>query len=934
MLRCSLLLLFLFLSPFPTRAEPEYGRDILPLLERWCFECHDAASEKGGVNLERYRDHAAVMRERRIWGEVFNKVEAREMPPPRRPDQPSEAERKLLLQWIAGIAAAPDPTLGVPDPGRPPLRRLTRLEYNNTVRDLLGLPFDLFIFPERLPFSDKSYYQPASGRMGDTVEVKMREYGQKYPVLLPGAGLPGDNRAEHGFTNRGDANNLSPLLLEKLVAFAGELVRHPQLPEYSPVFARLLGLDPAGLPRTIGKPVTGEIERAPGVHLVPALAPELTVWRKSPASPDWPQDFRNQVAEAHASGRGGVLDIPKELGNATIAGKGGLIKATFGQRVLTVNPDADLWLPGFATARAVSGNLLLTNKVKGGKVFELTFDVRGEDEDEGVVRLGVFVLGRKGQRGEVTLTARFSDATESVNSASLEPGPEGTTFFSFAAHPGETIQKLRVDGSAFSGEYVLLDDLAFITNGRPQIARKPEAPADGTPVAELLEKSAGPVVAPPVHQRLADFMTRVFRRPASVEEIEGYLSLYEQSRAGGKSEADAMRDTVQALLSSPGFLYLSEPVVPGGGAVRSLDGFELASRLAYFIWASSPDEELLRLAGEGRLREESVLEAQTRRLLRDPRSRELGESFAVQWLRLDQLYTSKPDRELFPDFYQGPQGKSTLHSSQLREALLLFETVLVEDRSILDFINADYTWLNGALAKAYHLSELTSDGKPVSEVQASGTRELKTTKHDGDRWTRVTLADRTRGGYLTMGAPLTVTSLPFRTSPVKRGAWLLETIFHRPPTEPKVAFSVSNDTKEAALQMSIRQRFEAHRDKPACFSCHVRLDPPGFALERFDAVGRLREKDGDQPVDTRGEWNGVAFDGPAEYKALLAREPRAFVRGFTEHLLSYALGRKLELYDLPTVTSLCDHVEAEGCRLSALITGIVKSGPFRQVRNE
>jgi hypothetical protein len=183
-----------------------------------------------------------------------------------------------------------------------------------------------------------------------------------------------------------------------------------------------------------------------------------------------------------------------------------------------------------------------------------------------------------------------------------------------------------------------------------------------------------------------------------------------------------------------------------------------------------------------------------------------------------------------------------------------------------------------------------------------------------------------------MAAPLVVTSLPFRTSPVKRGAWLLETVFNRPPTEPKVAFAVANDTKEAAQQMSIRQKFEAHRNQAACYSCHVRLDPPGFALERFNPVGQWRESDGGQAVDAKGEWQGIPFNGPDEFKSILTRNPDEFTRGFIEHLLSYALGRELEIYDMPTVADIQNSARADGWRLSRIVVEIAKSYPFTNTR--
>jgi len=392
------------------------------------------------------------------------------------------------------------------------------------------------------------------------------------------------------------------------------------------------------------------------------------------------------------------------------------------------------------------------------------------------------------------------------------------------------------------------------------------------------------------------------------------------------------------VLASPSFLFLAETVRPEAGPVRRLDGFEVAARLSTFLWSSTPDAELLEAARTGRLAATTGVVAQTRRLLRDQRVRELSESFAVQWLRLDQLYTAQPDREIFKAFYSGPQGKDTLHAAMLLEALLLFETVLVEDRSVLDFLAADYTWLNPRLARLYGFE--VGRGASAAEIVAAAAagqpnRELRQNDRDANhRWTRVALRDRNRGGFPTMAGPLTVTSLPFRTSPVKRGAWLLETVFNRPPQEPKVAFAVSNDTKEAAQSLSIRERFEAHRNKPECYSCHIRLDPPGFALERFDPIGAWREQDGGAPVDARAEWNGVAFDSPAGFKDAVLRNPEEFTRGFIEHLLAYALGRKLEFFDLPAVAEIQRQARPGGYRFSAIVEGIVTSYPFLQVRNQ
>ncbi|MBL9159282.1 MAG: DUF1592 domain-containing protein [Verrucomicrobiales bacterium] len=881
-------------------------------LESYCLECHDDLAKKGGLDLSRFLTEDDVMADREVWAAVHEKIESHQMPPPKEYAQPTDADRTALLAWIEDIAARPDPALEARDPGKPVLRRLTRLEYNNAIRDLFGLEMDIFAFPERLPLRDKSYFQPATGVMPAEIRVEMREYGAKYPVLCPQLGLPGDHRAEHGYRNRGDTQDFSPLLLENYLAAALTIVNAPELPRRSRVFADLLGLEESSLGFS-PKAEDGELGRKP--KLLTSFAPDIETIPDAGGNAIPLADFRRRLAEAHAQGLGGVFDVPKSVANQTIEGKGGLIRAAFGNRSLTINPNADLWIAAFATAKATSAPAILTNKEKGAKVFELTFDIESDDAEEGVEHLGFCLVGRRGQSGTVKLTAIFTDATEQTISRDMAEGEAGTTFVSFSAPPGEAVKKLVVDGSGFSGDYVLLDDLAVIQSSlgfspnlpRPELGLKPK----------LL--SASPV------ERLNAFADRAFRRPLSDEERATFRTLFHQVQAAGASEADAMRQAVAAVLASPALLYVEANGTPGDAPVTPLEDHELATRLALFLWASTPDEELLALAREGRLHDPAVLEAQTRRMLKDPRSRELSESFAVQWLRLDQLQSAKPDPELFKSFYYGPQNKGTLHGSALAEALLLFETVQIEDRPILDFLAADYTWLNSQLSRLYGIPLAGSED--ITDAPAGTNRELRVKNDRAAIWRRVTLDDANRGGFATMSAPLIVTSLPFRTSPVKRGAWILETLFNRPPTEPKVAFAIENDTKEAAQQMSIREKFELHRNQAACQSCHIRLDPPGFALERFDPVGQWTPD-----ADAKGEWSGRAFDGPAGFKAILAENPHEFTRGFIEHLLSYAITRKLGIHDMPEVARIQQAAEADGWKFSRVVVEIAKSYPFTHVR--
>ncbi len=907
---------------------------IIPFLDQYCLDCHDSEMMEGGFNMDGYQTLDDVLARREPWSNVYEKLESGQMPPPKRKNLPDTPERLEVLRWIETMAALPDPMLGTQDPGAPIIRRLNRLEYNNTVRDLLDLDVDIFTFSERLPIQ-KGYFDLQSNQLPDHVEVNVREYGSKAPVLLPFAGLPGENRAAHGYNNRGDAMNVTPLLLEKYIDLANQIVNEPTLPFRSPYFASLIGVDPSTLPKpTKLKTSVGVVASKP-VGSASSYAPNNNIT----TSVEKLEVFRGELTKAKAKGNGGIFDVPEGLSNATVAGKGGLIRVQFGsgsEKQLTINPNADLWLVPFATAKETSGELLIANKDKGDKDYELTFEVKNGSAEERIVLLGCCVLARRNQTGVIQLTATLTDNSTLVREIQFNEN-DGNQFVSFRAPGRMGIKKLRVDGDDFSGDYVLLDDIGFVTNGKPQNSL-PTVEVETKPEKEAFELQ---LLKGSPRERLEKFLARAFRRPPSESEIKRYDGLFQSLQSRGLEEAAAMTQVARAVLSSTGFLFQQDVKDDDAKSVRSLTSHELANRLSYFLWSSMPDEELRQLADNQQLQNPKVREEQVLRMLRDPKARELSESFAVQWLRMDQLYTAKPDSDLFPGFYKDIQGKNTLHASLMVEALLLFETIMLEDRSILELIDADFTWLNPRLVTHYGLQ---SEANPMLTAMANEdgiqitnqeTREnLQPAKINDKQWFRVPLNSKNRGGIMTMGGPLTLTSLPFRTSPIKRGAWILETVFNRPPSEPKVAFAIEDDTKEGAQNLSIRERFEAHRNKPACYSCHIRLDPPGFALEHFDATGQWREKDGTRAVDASSEWNGKAFNGPAAFKKLIADNPNEFTRGFIEHLLSYALGRKLSIHDMPTVLKIQKECEKDGWRFSRLLIEISNSYPFTHIRND
>jgi hypothetical protein len=407
-------------------------------------------------------------------------------------------------------------------------------------------------------------------------------------------------------------------------------------------------------------------------------------------------------------------------------------------------------------------------------------------------------------------------------------------------------------------------------------------------------------------QILAALARRAFRRHVTDVDLNPLLAFYER----GRRERDfdyGVQSAVEAMLVSPDFLFRVErdPKTAAPGAVYRLNDFELASRLSFFLWSSIPDDELLNLAENGRLKNPLVLQQQTRRMLDDPRSQAFVSNFGGQWLHLRNLDTITPDPDLFPGFDEG------LKQSFRRETELFFESVLRENRSVFDLLDVNYTFLNQRLAEHY------------------GVRGVY-----GSQFRRVALSDPNRSGLLGQGSILTVTSYPNRTSVVQRGKWVLENLLGAPPPPaPPDVPDLKPHGKDGRL-LSMREQMDAHRANPICASCHTRMDPIGFALENYDAVGRWRTIDAGAVIDASGKLpDGTKFSGPAELKKILLSEHRdEFATTVTEKLLTYGLGRGLESYDAPAVREIMREAARDGYRLPTLINAIINSKPFQMRR--
>jgi cytochrome c551/c552 len=448
----------------------------------------------------------------------------------------------------------------------------------------------------------------------------------------------------------------------------------------------------------------------------------------------------------------------------------------------------------------------------------------------------------------------------------------------------------QVDSVVISGPYKVTG--RGVTPSRDRIfACRPSTAADELPCARII---------------FAKLTRRAFRRTVTDADIRPLLAFYERGRAEGDFDHGIQR-ALEAMLVSPDFLFRVErdPKDAAAGSVYRISDFALASRLSFFLWSSIPDDQLLDLAEQGKLKDPLVLQQQVRRMLDDPKSEALVDNFAGQWLYLRNLELSKPDPDVFPAY------DDSLRQAFRTETSLFFQNILREDHSVLELLDANYTFLNQRLAEHYGIPNVY-----------------------GTQFRKVTLTDPNRGGILGQGSVLTVTSYPNRTSVVQRGKWILETLLGAPPPPPPANVPDLVPHGKDGKLLTLRQQMEQHRANPVCASCHARMDQLGFALENYDGVGKWRDKDGGNIIDASGKLpDGSKFVGPAGLKKILLTERRDdFIATATQKLLLYALGRGLEYYDEPSVRSIVRQAAKDDYRMSAIITDIVKSAPFQMRR--
>ena len=559
-------------------------------------------------------------------------------------------------------------------------------------------------------------------------------------------------------------------------------------------------------------------------------------------------------------------------------------------------------------------------------VFEILPDgpLRIEPHDLEVTidgeRIGLLTVGKRPDPDDPRgLYVPEIEALEVRTPVTAGPHTVGVAFLRKTSAEPEGIRKLYLrpfTGEGSGGDSRYQPYVESVTISGP-FESSGARPVEGTPSRERIftcRPAAGDAAtaagdeAACARAILTTIARRAYRRPVTDDDVARLLTFFDRGRAAGSFD-NGIEMALRRLLVSPEFLFRVErdPADVAAGGNYRLSDLELASRLSFFLWSSIPDDELLAAAERGELGDARVFEAQVERMLADPRSEALVGNFAGQWLTLRNAAAVRPDEDEFPDFGEG------LRQAFRRETELLFDSVLREDRSALDLLAADYTFVNERLARHYGIPNVR-----------------------GSHFRRVDLddADAARGGLLGHGSILTVTSYANRTSPVNRGKWVLENILGTPPPPPPPDVP-ELATAEGAEPLSMREAMEQHRANPVCASCHRLMDPLGLSLESFDAIGRWRDREaGGAAIDASGELpDGTPFDGPAGLKAALLRHPDRFVTTVTEKLMTYALGRGVEHYDAPAIRAIVRDAAGDDYRLSSIVKGVVRSTPFQMRRS-
>src|SRR5579871_3247450 len=762
----------------PANDWPVFQKTVLPFLAEHCSVCH-GEKRSGDVRLDQFQDEMSLVKESATLDRVQAMLRKHAMPPMKRP-QPSPEAVQPVLAWLEAFSQRRERESRL---DRVTMRRLNRTEYNNTIRDLLGVDF----------------------RPGDD-----------FPADVPGL----------GFDTVAGVLSVSPVLMEKYLTAAEKVAR-----------TAVFGSDPMEPERTAHQPF----------FTADAFSKNTNV------KFDYYETGMSLPSALHVTQR------------FAVAGEYRLRAIMRGVRPAGSNPvELAFWIDG--------------KKVHEAKIPVPNTRVEGRAPGE---MNGLWAECRLPiTAGEHWLAVTIERMYEGLPAAYKGPKPAPDIPKPASARPERIIRAT----DAFFPMY--LDVVG------PYEQAKGPVPAS---VKKIFGTEPGLRDLACARRVLANLSRRAYRRPVTDQEVAALVQRVAAVQKNGDSLEEGFCLAIEQILISPHFLFRIEKASTG-----QLSDHELATRLSYFLWSSMPDDELLRLADEGRLHDPATLEAQVRRMLNDNKAIALVENFGDQWLQTRALESHMVDRVRYAEF------TDYTRLSMQRETDLFFEHILRADCSILDFLDGDYTFVNQRLAEFYGIPGVK--GHAFRKVSLKGTQ---------------------RGGVWTQASVLTVSSYANRTSPVLRGKWMLETLLNAPPPAPPPNVPAL-DEQAVGKVVSLRQMLNEHRANASCASCHARMDPLGFALEHFDAIGGWRAKDGKFGIETAGTLpDGRSFQDHQELRALLKADARAFTEGLAEKMLIYALGRGLESSDKQSVRAIADRVARDGYRFSSLVLGIVQSDAFQ-----
>jgi hypothetical protein len=847
----------------PSTRVGDFKTGVQPILEEHCYDCHGQKKTRGKVDLTELTSWADLERNPLLIEKMIGALDKNEMPPEEE-TQPSDSQRKFMLSELnkAFQNAVSHGHGQAVIPLR--LRRMNRFEYGNAVRDLFDLKSWVYSINDRIIRDHNNYFRPESREMPKVVSVGNRIMGLQQLLenrLLGVMAFPKDPPAENGFNNRGDHLSLSPVLMESFLELSRSIVNAENFDQNCRAWDELFE-DPSST-KPNARRTSIAVDRSVATR---STGLTISAWiRPSKTTDHW-----QTIVRREDSWRRQLLAI-------------GRTGDTWG-----------LWMGAGIAGRYEEFGASVDPKVLGdGEWHHVagTFDGK---------QIALYVDGN--QVGNKALLGK-------LQMQSTEPMAVG-------AHGEEPfhgdLNDVRLYRSGLSK-----DQVESLAAGDQDVAK--EEMVGSWKMPEKVRPKLKQPIEEIAHRRIQKFLLRAFKSPPDEKTLKLYTGYFDKQYKKNADFTRSMKGVVSAALASPRFIFVHNEV---NEASSNQASFNLATRLALFLWSSIPDDELLELAENGKIQDTEVLDEQVDRMLNHPRVKNFCDSFAPQWLKLNNVVSASPDFKTHRDYYFGGDDKISYKRGMhmMLEPLLNFETVFIEDRPILELVDSDFTYRSHLLSEWYQ-------GRAATYAINVNLRNID--------FTRTPLEDRRYGGVITTGAVMVMTSSPFRSLPITRGSWVSSVIFNDPPQPPPddVPDLRADDATLQKEGLTVRQKLKQHRSSAQCAGCHQKIDPLGFVLENYDLLGRWRDEyRTGLNVDASGKLFGKhEFNDVVGFKDAILAEKEVFVKAFVGHLLSYALGRELTLADRIAAGEIAEASKRDHYRMRAVIKNVAIHPIFTQI---